>query len=240
MSYHLPVRLLRRAAAIVALLGCEIAATVALHRLGRVDGFALPKRALAHWLLHAQTEELVAVTARLAGLVLAWWLLVATVLSVARRVVPAWTHLRALDFLTPTAVRRTVERALAVGLGASIGLGGVHAIGAATVPKPPRVDVPVVRSAPSAIRSPEPTPRPSTASPRDPAVVVRAGDNLWVIAKRALEGEHLAAGSNETARYWRRVIAANAGGLRSHDPNLIFPGEHIVLPPLPGPDPTAG
>ena len=162
-------------------------------------------------------------------------------LSVARQVVPGWRHLRALDFLTPKAVRRIVERALAVGLGASFGLSGVHAIGAATVPVRPRVDVPVVRSAPPAIRSPEPSPRASGgATPHDPGVVVRAGDNLWVIAKRALEGEHLAAGSNEIAAYWRRVIAANAGGLRSHDPNLIFPGEHIVLPPLPGPDPTAG
>ena len=35
----------------------------------------------------------------------------------------------------------------------------------------------------------------------------------------------------EITPYWRRVIVANAGGLRSHDPNLIYPGERIVLPP---------
>jgi nucleoid-associated protein YgaU len=61
--------------------------------------------------------------------------------------------------------------------------------------------------------------------------VVRAGDNLWVIARRALEGDGQAAGPLEVARYWRRVVAVNAAALRSHDPDLIFPGERILLPP---------
>ena len=29
-----------------------------------------------------------------------------------------------------------------------------------------------------------------------------------------------------------KPVAANAATLRSHDPNLIFPGERIVLPPI--------
>jgi hypothetical protein len=229
-----------------ALLGAEVAAVVVLHRLGRVEGFGLPRGAAGHWLLHAQTEELVAVTARLAGLALAWWLLVATALSLARRIVPGWRSLRALDWVTPVALRHVVDRAVAIGLGASLGLTGIHAAGATGAAArqshraAPRADVPVIRSARSARsarpapRAPDPRPVDRTVLPRDTVVVVRAGDNLWVIAQRALGG----ATNAEIAPYWRRVIAANTATLRSHDPNLIFPGERLVLPPQ-GPGETA-
>lgn len=237
---------LRRVVFVGALLGAEIAAVWVLHQLGRVEGFALPRHATGHWLLHAQTEDLVAVTARLAGLALAWWLLVATALSLARRIVPGWRSLRALDWVTPIALRRAVDRAVAVGLGASLGLTGIHPAGATgrqSHQAAPRVDVPVVRSArsarsappaPPAPRPPDPRPVQPTALPGETVVVVRAGDNLWVIAQRALGS----ATNAEIAPYWRRVIAANTAKLRSHDPDLIFPGERVVLPPL-GPGETA-
>ena len=72
------------------------------------------------------------------------------------------------------------------------------------------------------------------ARPR--VVVVRAGDNLWVIAqpRRNTATTDAARPRVEIAPYWRRVIAANAAALRSHDPNLIFPGERVVLPLRPG------
>ena len=63
---------------------------------------------------------------------------------------------------------------------------------------------------------------------------VVAGDNLWTIA-----AHHLTAVSTEqdvdvaeTVVYWRRVIEANTPRLRSGDPNLIYPGETIVLPAI--------
>ena len=62
---------------------------------------------------------------------------------------------------------------------------------------------------------------------------VVAGDHLWSIA-----ADHLARnrpdspGESEIARYWRRVIDANRDRLRSGDPDLIFPGELIELPPI--------
>ncbi|HEV3400170.1 MAG TPA: LysM peptidoglycan-binding domain-containing protein, partial [Actinomycetes bacterium] len=63
--------------------------------------------------------------------------------------------------------------------------------------------------------------------------VVR-GDNLWSIAK-----EHLTArgGSGEptnreVADYWIRVVEENRDRLRSGDPDLIYPGEEITLPPV--------
>jgi hypothetical protein len=62
------------------------------------------------------------------------------------------------------------------------------------------------------------------------------GDNLWTISR-----DHLAAVTNrrsidlpdhEIARYWLRVIAINRGSLQSGDPDVIFPGELIMLPPV--------
>ena len=58
------------------------------------------------------------------------------------------------------------------------------------------------------------------------------GENLWTIAR-----DHLAAGpdeptSQEVAEYVARVREANRNRLVSGDPDLIFPGETIVLPPV--------
>jgi len=65
--------------------------------------------------------------------------------------------------------------------------------------------------------------------------VVR-GDNLWAIARAHLS-EARSGGSGEptnreVADYWMRVVDANRHGLRSGDPDLIYPGEEITLPPV--------
>jgi hypothetical protein len=68
--------------------------------------------------------------------------------------------------------------------------------------------------------------------------VVAAGDNLWLLAAR-----HLATVSGrsvddvadgEVAPYWVRVCDTNRARLASGDPNLVFPGERVVLPPVRG------
>ena len=62
------------------------------------------------------------------------------------------------------------------------------------------------------------------------------GDNLWSIAKQHLavsrERSAKKLGNRKIAAYWLRVIAANARTLVSGDPDLIYPGEVIVLPPV--------
>ena len=74
------------------------------------------------------------------------------------------------------------------------------------------------------------TPAPTPAAAR---VAVTRGDNLWRIAAVALT-QHLgrAPHDDEIVPYWRRVIATNRATLRSGDPNLIYAGELIALPPL--------
>lgn len=63
---------------------------------------------------------------------------------------------------------------------------------------------------------------------------VQKGDNLWAISAHHLEAVtgRSDLGNSAIARYWRRVIETNRESLRSGDPDLIYPGERIELPPL--------
>jgi len=75
-------------------------------------------------------------------------------------------------------------------------------------------------------------PAPASAAEAARHTVVH-GDHLWSIA-----GQRLAAvgdgrpGQHDIARYWLRVIEANRETIRSGDPDLIYPGEVIRLPPI--------
>lgn len=63
------------------------------------------------------------------------------------------------------------------------------------------------------------------------SVVVTNGDHLWKISAAHLEAElERKVASTEISPYWRNVIAANIRTLRSGDPDLIYPGEVVLLP----------
>ena len=74
-------------------------------------------------------------------------------------------------------------------------------------------------------------PRAVAATPEH-AHVVRAGDNLWSIARAEVVRATGDArpGDAIIAAYWQRVIALNRATLRSGNPSLIFPGEIVALP----------
>jgi hypothetical protein len=106
---------------------------------------------------------------------------------------------------------------------------GVAAAGFA--PAPSTAVVPITdRPSPEATEptspDPEPVPDPVVAAARHTVV---PGDNLWTIAAAHLRAHGSLDG---VAPYWRQVIAANRATLRSGDPNLIFPGEIVTLPPI--------
>lgn len=67
------------------------------------------------------------------------------------------------------------------------------------------------------------------------AHVVAPGDHLWAIAAADLAEDSPREASQltpeEIAPHWREVVDGNRGQLRSGDPDVIFPGERIELPP---------
>ncbi|MGF1616183.1 MAG: LysM peptidoglycan-binding domain-containing protein [Acidimicrobiia bacterium] len=62
-------------------------------------------------------------------------------------------------------------------------------------------------------------------------VVVVRGDHLWKISKATLGGQLQREPRNEEVHpYWLETIEINLDSLRSGDPDLIYPGEELVLP----------
>jgi hypothetical protein len=87
--------------------------------------------------------------------------------------------------------------------------------------------LPPVASAPA-----EPAPEPRVQASH----AVAEGESLWTIARNHLAQTRGGAAdkpaTREIAAYWMRVVEANRLRLRSGDPDLIYPGEQIVLPPV--------
>jgi hypothetical protein len=268
----------------------EAIAVVALHRLGGVEGFAIPRHDLGRWLQQTPSEDVLLAGVRLAALVAAWWLLGSTLLYVAARIARLHGTAAALGWATLPAVRRWADRAAAVSIVAATALGVGRPAAAdppptsrpATAPvvvdadhrdpvsvpsHPPSsvrtghsVDPPPVPSVPSIDPVPAPEPPPTTAplrtpTPQPPVVPlvppappaplptptagathsVTPGEHLWSIA-----AERVATSTGRSpadlspadiAPYWVRVVEINRPRLRSHNPNLVYPGEVVELPP---------
>lgn len=95
-----------------------------------------------------------------------------------------------------------------------------------TVPPAPVSDQPAADQAAGT-----PPPRERMVVPTEVRVV--HGDHLWVIAERHLVAVwDRPAADHEIAPYWLKVIEANRARLRSGNPDLIYPGEVIVLPTI--------
>jgi LysM repeat protein len=101
----------------------EAIAVVALHRLGGVEGFAIPRHDLVRWLQQSPSEDVLLAGVRLAALVSAWWLLGSTLLYVAARAARFHGTAAALGWATLPAVRRWADRAAAVSIVAATALG---------------------------------------------------------------------------------------------------------------------
>ena len=269
---------------LVLLVASEAIAVVALHRLGGVDGFAIPRHDLGRWLQQSTSEDVLLAGVRLVALVAAWWLHGSTLLYVVARVARLRGAARALGWATLPAVRRWADRAAAVSIVAATALGA----GRPAAADPPPTTAPVMvdvdhrdpRSVPSrpspSIRTglavdplPVPTgttsPPPPTSAPLVPPAApppavpvvpvvppapvaplpaptagathtVATGEHLWSIAAGQVAtatGKPPAGLSPaEIAPYWRRVVELNLHRLRSGNPNLVYPGEVVELPPV--------
>jgi nucleoid-associated protein YgaU len=96
-----------------------------------------------------------------------------------------------------------------------------------------------VHTLPAAAASPgpqtPPAPPPASARPAasTPATTwtVQSGDDLWSIAQAVVGGTSgLTTSIADTTAYWRTLVAANSSIVA--DPNLLFAGQILTLPPL--------
>ncbi len=245
---------LRRTARVICTVGVETATVVVLVLLGRRPELAVPVGHLGRWLREGDAATVVVALLRWVALLGAGWLLASTLLYLAAAVSRVPAAVRAVEWSTLPAARRAIDAACAV----SVVTGMVHGVvlapataGAArggrdatgvTVVRDGRAGQGEIAQLPPDTTTTVPAPSaplPSAPPPLPPAahdeIVVVAGDNLWELAAR-----HLALTSARTraevsdaeiAPYWARVCDTNRDRLVSGDPNLVFPGERVVLPP---------
>ena len=194
------------------------------------------------------TLETVLLTAgRWVGLALTGWLVATQLLYT----IAVLTHTNWMtDALRP--VTLPIVRRIAAGAATiTITLNSVTAV-AQTIPEPPTAVIieqgqPQAglrdESTPTPILQPRPEPEPKTPRPCDPIEPVASysaaltwhvqpGEHLWSIA-----GDHLTFVSgkpptrSEHRHYWVHLVDAARPVIRSGNPDLIYPGEHIPLPP---------
>jgi hypothetical protein len=275
------------------LLECSAAATLAalVHPAGVGGALHALRDGSWSWWAAGSTATLSAAVLWLAAAALTAWCWATTLTCVASRAVPVLRPLRALDALTAPAIRRAVDRAVAVSLMCSplgfafaspataatarppattandasppavvrVGPGGEiliaprpgsRARARAVVPTttttaitaPPPTTTPTTTPAATAAPPPGPTPPPAPGTPapatahqprRTDLYTVVPGDNFWTIAAaRIAAATRRAPAAADIAPYWQRVVDANRSSICSGDPNLIFPGEIVMLPPL--------
>lgn len=229
-------------------------AIAALHRLGSLPWTQVDWSDVPGWLDRATLEEAIAATARLIALTAAYWLTSSTVLYLAASLSRVPALIRAAGAVTLPLPRRLVDGLVMTTIAfSSVAAPMVAASMAADAPPAPTMTVippqqvvptdsptttttilnhrPVPVSPDLPIDPISHPPRPAPQPAMDGHLEVVSGDNLWNVSKR-----HLAAltgrtpSDGEIHRYWRRVIDLNLGLLRSGDPDLIYPGEVILMP----------
>jgi len=94
---------------------------------------------------------------------------------------------------------------------------------------------------PTAAPTADAAPASAAAAASEAEVVVERGDNLWTISEDRIESDlGRDASDPEVAPYWQTVVDANQGNyVQAGNPNLIYPGQVLVLPPTGHEQPTA-
>ncbi|HET7486648.1 MAG TPA: LysM peptidoglycan-binding domain-containing protein [Acidimicrobiales bacterium] len=215
----------------------------------------IPLGDLRGWLATTPADDAVVAVARLVALVLAWWLLASSSAYAVASLLRMHGVVRRLGWATLPGVRRLVDAMVAGSVVVAATMAATPA-GAVTdvstpdhayVPRPAgdgpapptttsttttattsiapmttSTALPVVVPAPRAVRA---------AAPAVVTVLVHPGDSLWRIAERQVAAGGLGRHDVRTvAAYWRRLVEANRHRLVSGDPDLIYPGEVVVLP----------
>lgn len=127
-----------------------------------------------------------------------------------------------------TAARRT-SAAAPVPLRVGGRAPGHHQTAAKNPPAPRRADP----AAPIPLRAGRETlPAADANRGEDNLYTVQPGDNMWSIAADCLAArEGKTPSADRVAEVWRQMIDLNRGRIISGDPDLIFPGEQLLVPP---------
>jgi hypothetical protein len=200
-------------------------------------------------------ESALAAALRVAGLVVGYWLAASSLAYLLARLARFPMALKATRWMTWRPIRKLVDGLVTGVLSASLALpvaAGTTALGYVPVPAGDRAPAPPTTEAvilPIPIDESEAQPATvnsiylpievgraegkRTIDPQAIEVVVRDGDNMWELAETRISASlGKPATDAEIAPYWLAVIGANLSRIRSGDPDLIFPGEVLVLPPL--------
>lgn len=222
------------------------ASIAGLHRLGKwfpVDLVLEPGGPL---------EPALAAAMRVLGLAVGYWLAGSTALYLVGRAARLPAATRTVRWATIGPVRRLIDGLVAGALVASVGLPStaIAMTGPGYIPVPAgdpiEMDNPPTGSVlPGSLFLPIPqipvppvddpgSLPPQAGVPNDPSeVVVQPGDHMWSLAEKRLNlilGRE--ASDTEIAPYWLKVIGTNLSRIRSGDPDLIFPGEVLLLPAI--------
>lgn len=233
----------RAALRAAAVLAAALAAARWLHGLAGEPWARVDVDAPATWLVSTPTEDVVAALLRLAALALCWWVAGSLLVGVAARMAGWRPGLALADGLSPGSLRRLADGLTGGTLLVASVLGPSASAFAAESGAPP-APASGAFSPPGAGPLVPPTTDTTPAAPpvvapggRDALVEVQPGDHLWGIARRAVGA---ARGvpidgltDDDVAPYWRRVVDVNRDRLRSGDPDLVLPGETVLLPEWP-------
>ena len=193
------------------------------------------------WAAERTAPEAAMAVLRLVGIGLAWYLLAATALGLAARLVGGARSVALADVVAVPLVRRVVQVGLGVGFAGAVVAAAGAGRGVPVERVPTAADValaadttlpPVTTTTTTTTPAPAP---PRVSAPAPAAVrtwVLQPGDHLWSVAERVVE-EQLGrpASESEVHPYWSTLVERNRQRLpHPQDPDLVYPGLEIELP----------
>jgi hypothetical protein len=219
----------------VAWVGVLVVAVVGLARTG--GGALAPPPATPEgwsaWAADRTPLEAAAAVLRLVAVVAAGYLLAVTAVALTAALLRRQRTVAVVARLSPPVVRWLLGASLA-------GVLVAGPAGASAASPPPTMvllpDEPPTTTTTATTPTPPPAAWPPAAVPLPrTTVTLGPGDHLWSVAARTLATAWGRAPSErEVAPYWRSVVQLNRAGLPNPaDPDLVFPGEVVHLPPVP-------